>query len=339
MQAIVYTTYGSPDVLQLKEVPTPTPQEREILVRVYAHSINYGDLLARNFRAVTPRMFNMPFLMWLPARMVFGLFRPRITTLGSEFAGEVAAVGAAVTRFKPGDPVFGYLGPKMGANAEYVCMPETGIVAHKPANLSYAEAAVLPYGAVTALSVLRKTPIQAGQNVLVIGASGAIGAAAVQLAKHAGAEVTGVCSTPRVGFVQALGADHVIDYTRADFTAGGGAYDLIIDILGKRTFARCAPLLTSNGRYLRFSFKLRELFQMWWTGRRGGKQVICALAQETPADLETIRQLAEAGVITSVIDRAYPLEQTAAAHRYIEAGKHQGRVVVQPGTLNELRVQ
>lgn len=330
MRAIVYTHYGPPDVLQIKEVPTPTPQNNEILVRVRANAINYGDLLARNFGAVTPAAFNMPGPLWLLARIAFGWRRPRVTTLGSEFAGEVAAVGAAVERFKPGDQVFGYLGQKMGANAEYICMPEGGMVTHKPPTMSYAEAAAVPYGALTAMTLLRKVQLGPGRRVLIIGASGGIGAAAVQLARHAGAEVTGVCGTQRVAFVRELGADHVIDYTRDALGAAGGAYDVIVDILGRSSFAACRELLTPDGCYLRVSFKLRELLQMAWTSRRGGRRVICALSNETPADLEAIRQLAEAGVIRSLIDRRYPLEQTAEAHRYLESGARRGSVVVEP---------
>jgi NADPH:quinone reductase-like Zn-dependent oxidoreductase len=330
MRAIVYTNYGPPDVLKLQDVPTPIPQNNEILVRVRANSINYGDLVARNFGAVTPADFNMPGPLWLLARIAFGWRRPRVTTLGSEFAGEVAAVGAAVARFQPGDQVFGYLGQRMGANAEYICMPEGGMVTHKPSTMSYAEAAAVPYGALTAMTLLRKVEIGPGRRLLIIGASGGIGAAAVQLAKHAGASVTGVCGTQRVAFVRELGADHVIDYTREALGAAGGDYDVIVDILGRSSFAACRELLTPDGCYLRVSFKLRELFQMAWTALRGGQRVICALSNETPAELEAIRQLAESGVIRSVIDRRYPLEQTAEAHRYLESGARRGPVVVEP---------
>ena len=329
MRAIVYTHYGPPDVLQLKEVPTPTPQNNEILVRVHANAINYGDLLARNFGAVTPAAFNMPGPLWLLARIAFGWRTPRVTTLGSEFAGEVAAVGTAVERFKPGDQVFGYLGQKMGANAEYICVPEGGMVTHKPATMSYAEAAAVPYGALTAMTLLPKGQLGPGGRGLVIGAPGGVGPAAVQLARHAGAEVTGVCGTQRVAFVRELGADHVIDYTRDALGAAGGAYDVIVDILGRSSFAACRELLTPDGCYLRVSFKLRELLQMAWTSRRGGRRVICAFSNETPADLEAVRQLAEAGVIRSLIDRRYPLEQTAEAHRYLESGARRGSVVVE----------
>jgi NADPH:quinone reductase-like Zn-dependent oxidoreductase len=328
MKAIVYTEYGSPDVLQLKEVTKPTPEDNEVLIRIYATTVNFGDLMARNFKAISPRKFNMPLLFWLPARLAFGFRKPKKKILGSEFAGEVEAVGAAVTRFKPGDQVFGYRGQSMGAYAEYLCMPEDGVLAIKPANMTYEEAATVPYGALTALSLLRKVNIQRGQKVLINGASGGIGAAAVQLAKYFGAEVTGVCGTPRVGFVKALGADKVIDYTKEDFTRNGETYDLIFDILGKSSFSRCKRSLKQNGIYLLASFKMRQLFQMLWTSMIGGQKVICALSSEKPEDLIFIKELVEAGKIKASIDKCYPLEQTAEAHRYIEAGLKKGNVVI-----------
>ncbi|MCE7947936.1 MAG: NAD(P)-dependent alcohol dehydrogenase [Chloroflexi bacterium CFX4] len=328
MKAVVYTQYGSPDVLHLKDVARPMPKDQEILVKVRAVSINYGDLIARNFKNVSPRAFNMPSIFWLPARIEFGFRKPKRHILGSEFAGEVEAIGKAVTRFKVGDQVFGYLGALMGANAEYLCIAETGLVTHKPANLSYEEAASIPYGALTALTLLRKVNIQRGQKVLVNGASGSIGAAAVQIAKHFGAEVIGVCSTPRLEFVKAIGADRVIDYTREDFTQGSETYDLIFDVLGKGSFSRARRVLKKNGRYLFASFRLKHLLRMLWTSRFGSKKVICALSSEKPMDMEIVRALAEAGELRAVIDKCYPLEQTAEAHRYVESGSKRGNVVI-----------
>jgi NADPH:quinone reductase-like Zn-dependent oxidoreductase len=328
MKAIVYTKYGPPDVLELKEVAKPTPRDNEILIRVYATPVNYGDITARNFKNISPRKFTMPFPLWLPTRIFFGIRKPRKKILGSEFAGEIEAVGKDVKLFRKDDQVFGYLGPGLGANAEYLCMPEDGSVAIKPANMTYEEAAAVPYGALMALSLLRKVNIQSGQKVLINGASGGIGSAAVQLAKYFGAEVTGVCSTPRLELVKSLGADKVIDYTKEDFTTSGETYDLIFDILGKSSFSRCKSSLKKNGRYLLASFKMRQLFQMLWTKIKGSKKVICALATDKTEDLIFIKELVEAGKIKSVIDRRYPLEQTAEAHSYVEKGLKKGHVVI-----------
>jgi len=328
MKAVVATEYGSPDVLQLAEVEKPTPKDNEILIKIYATTVRFGDILVRNFRNISPREFTMPIPLWLPTRMMIGFRKPRINILGAEFAGEIEVVGKSVKRFKAGDRVFGYRGMKMGANADYLCMPETGMVAIKPANMSYEEAAAVPYGAIMALNLLRRVNIQPGQKVLINGASGGIGSAAVQLAKHYGAEVTGVCSTPGLEFVTSLGADHVIDYTQEDFTQNGETYDLIFDILGRSSFSRCKNSLTENGRYLLASFKMRAVFHMLWTSIIGSQKVICALAAENPEDLDMIRELVEAGKIKSVIDRCYPLEQTAEAHRYVEEGHRTGHVVI-----------
>ena len=332
MKAVVYTEYGSPDVLQLKEVEKPAPKDNEILIRIYATPVNFGDTYARNFKAISPRKFSMPILLWLPAKMAMGFSRPKRTILGSEFAGEIEAIGKQVTRFKKGDQVFGFRGSSFGAYAEYLCMPETGLVAIKPANMTYEEAATVPGGALTALSLLRKVNIQRGQKVLINGASGGIGAAAVQLAKnHFGAEVTGVCGTPRLEFVKALGAEKVIDYTHEDFSKNGETYDLIFDVPGKTSFARCKNSLKPNGRLFYVSFKMKHLLQMLLTSIMGGKKVICALSGEKPEDLVLIKELVEAGKITSIIDRCYPLEQTTEAHRYVEAGHKTGSVVITVG--------
>ncbi|MFN8488911.1 MAG: NAD(P)-dependent alcohol dehydrogenase [Caldilineaceae bacterium] len=328
MKAMVYTEYGLPEVLQLKEVTKPTPKDNEVLVRVRATSVNFGDLMARNFKAISPHEFNMPSLFWLLAKVSFGLKRPKISILGSEFAGEVEAVGKAVKQFKKGDPVFGYPGQRFGAYAEYLCLPEDGVLAIKPANMSYAEAAVAPYGAIMALNLLRKVNIQPGQKVLVNGASGAIGSAAVQIAKNFGAEVTGVCGAPRLAFVKALGADHVIDYAQEDFTQNGTRYDLIFDILGKGSFARCKSSLKPNGVMLFASFKMKQLFQMVWTSMTGGQKVICAIAPGSTSDLLAVKALIEAGKLKTIIDHCYPLEQAAEAHRYVETGHKKGSVAI-----------
>ncbi|GAB4582133.1 MAG: NAD(P)-dependent alcohol dehydrogenase [Anaerolineales bacterium] len=328
MKAITFTEYGSPEVLHIKEIAKPTPKDNEILIRVHATSINVGDLWARNFKAITPSKFSMPLLFWFPTILYFGVSKPKINILGSEFAGKVEATGKDVTRFKKGDPVFGYRGQSMGANAEYLTVPENSMVALKPANVSFDEAATIPYGALTALNLLRKVNIQPGQKVLINGASGAIGSAAVQLAKHYGAEVTGVCGTPRLEFVKALGADKVIDYTQEDFTKNGETYDLILDIMNKSSFAKCKTSLKPNGIYLLASFKMKQILQMLWTSRASGKKVICALSSEKPDDFILIKELVENGKIKAVIDKRFPFDQAPAAHRYVENGQKKGQVVI-----------
>ena len=329
MKAIVYTEYGTPDVLQLKEVTKPTPKDNEVLISVYAASVNFGDLMARNFKAVSPRKFNMPFLFWLPSKITFGLRKPNITILGSELAGEIEAVGKDVKQFKKGDQVFGYPGLSFGAYAEYICLPEAGTVALKPSNLSYEEAVTLPYGAIMATSLLGKANIQRGQKVLINGASGGIGSLAIQLAKYFGAEVTGVCSTPRLEFVKSLGADKVIDYTKEDFTQNGETYDLIFDILGRSSFSKLKRSLKPNGIYLLASFKTKAMLQMLWTSLTGSNQkVICAFANETPESLVFVKKLAEEGKVKTIVDKSFPMEQAAEAHRYVEQGRKQGNVVI-----------
>ncbi|MBL0219453.1 MAG: NAD(P)-dependent alcohol dehydrogenase [Myxococcales bacterium] len=333
MKAVVFSEYGPPQVLHVAEVATPVPKAREVLIRIHATSVNFGDMVVRNFKAITPSKFHMPMLFWLIGRVTFGLRRPRVHVLGSEFAGEIVSVGSRVTLFKPGDQVFGYRGPRMGAYAEYLCMPERGVVTAKPANLSFAEAAAVPYGALMALSMLRKLDLQPGQRVLVNGASGGIGPSLVQLARsHFHADVTGVCSTARLGYVRALGADTVIDYTKEDFTASGQTYDVIIDVLGRTPFARSKRALRPKGRCLLVSFKAKHVFQMLWTSLFGDKRLICAMSSETQDDLRLIKVLVEAGTLTPIVDRCFPLEEAAEAHRYVEAGQRRGSVVLVGGT-------
>jgi len=329
MKAIVYQEYSSPDVLHLAEIAKPAPKDNEVLIHNHAATVNFGDLIARNYRAISPRQFNMMFPIWLLAKISFGLNRPKNPILGSEFAGDVEAVGSAVTRFKPGDAVFGYLGERMGAYAEYFCMPENGTVAIKPAHMTFEEAAVLPYGAIMALNLLRKVNLQPGQKVLIIGASGGIGSAAVQIAKQLGAEVTGVCGAPRLAFVKSLGADHVIDYTTEDYFRNGETYDLIVDILGKSDFDRCKNSLKPNGILLYTSFKMKQLIQMLWMSRsRSGQRVICAIAPGSLEDLNEVKALMESGKIRAIIDRCFPMDQAADAHRYVEEGHKKGNVVI-----------
>lgn len=335
MKAVVYTEYGSPDVLKLTEVTKPAPKDNEILIKVHATSVKTGDLWGRNIKAISPSQFSMSFLFWVFTRLLFGVNRPKINILGAEFAGEVEAAGKKVTLVKKGDQVFGASFPAFGANAEYLCMPENGLVALKPVNMTFDEAATVPAGAMYALNLLRKANIQRGQKILINGASGSIGSIAVQLAKHYGAEVTGVCGTQRVAMVQALGADSVIDYTKKDFTQNGKTYDVIFDVLGKSSFSGCKHSLNENGIYLLASFKTPQLWQMWTTSMRSGKKVICALSSETPADLLHIKKLVEDGKIKTIIDKRFPLEQTAEAHRYLESGKRTGHVAIIIGHDNK----
>lgn len=328
MKAITYTEYGSPDVLQLREIAKPAPKDGEILIRIRATRVNYGDMLARKFGSITTKEFNMPGIFLLPTRLEFGIRKPKKYILGSEFSGEVESVGKDVKRFKVGNAVFGYRGPSFGAYAEYLCMPESGLVTHKPANMSFEEAALIPYGALTALSHFKKVSIQPGQKVLIIGASGGIGSAGVQLAKYFGAEVTGVCSTAKLEFVKALGADKVIDYTKENVTQSGEKYDLIYDILGKSSFEKCQSILTPKGILLYASFKVKQLIQMMQTSKSTGRKVICTFSSENLDDLNFIKGLVEAGKYKTLIDKRFPLEETAEAHRYYESGKNTGNVVI-----------
>ena len=265
MKAILHTKYGPPDELQLKEVEKPVPKDNEVLIKIHATTVTSSDCNVRNFTFV-PKVFQFP------ARLMFGVFKPRINILGIDLAGEIEAVGKDVKRFKVGDQVFGSPGKAFGAHAEYTCVPEDGVLTIKPANMAWEEAAVVFLGAHTALFYLRDMgKIQAGQKILIYGASGAIGTFAVQLAKYFGAEVTGVCSTTNLELVKSLGADKVIDYTREDFTKSGETYDLIFDAVGKTSFSRCKSSLKQKGIFLPVLLGISEIIQMIWTSVTGGK--------------------------------------------------------------------
>jgi len=320
MKAIVCTKYGPPEVLQLKEVDKPVPKDSEVLVKVYATTVTSGDSRVRSF--------TVPLSYWLLARIALGLRKPKKAILGSVFAGEVEAVGKDVKLFKQGDQVFGSKGHDFGVYAEYLCLPENGSLASKPANVTYEEAAALPWGGMTALYFLRKGKIHSGQHVLIYGASGSVGTSAVQLARYFGAEVTGVCSTPNVELVKALGADTVIDYTQEDFTKSGVTYDVIFDAVGKSSFSGCMRSLKKEGIYLQAVAAPALSVRMRWTSMTSSKKLIGGTAAPKTEDLIYLKELVAAGKIQPVIDRCYPLEEIVEAHRYVDKGHKKGNVVI-----------
>jgi NADPH:quinone reductase-like Zn-dependent oxidoreductase len=319
MKAAVYHSYGSPDVVTVDEVPKPVPRDEDVLVRVHAATVGIVDSLARRG---TP---------WY-ARFHFGLRRPRFAVLGTDFAGQIEAAGPAVTRFAVGDKVFGTTAPRFGAHAEYVCLPENAAVEPKPPGLGHAEAAALADG--TALCFLRdKAGLKPGQTILINGASGAVGVTAVQLAKHFGATVTGVCSGANTGLARKLGAEHVIDYTEADFARAGRSYDVIFDVAGTSSFSRCRAALNPCGAYLTTAPSPAIFVQMPWTSRFGSRRAVVAFTGlrapgEKRRDLRSITELVEATALVPVIDAAYPLGRIADAHRHVDAGHKRGNVVV-----------
>jgi NADPH:quinone reductase-like Zn-dependent oxidoreductase len=330
MRASYFTNYGAPEVLGLQDLPVPVPADDELRVRVHATSVGFGDLVARNFGAMTPRRFNMPFLLWLFSKFYFGFSKPRVHVLGSEFSGVVDQVGKRVTSFQVGDAVFGFLGARMGAAAEYVCVPNGGCVARVPSNMSMDAAATVAYGGTIAYDLLRQVNLQPSKKLLVVGASGSIGSAAVQIGRHHyGAEVTAVCGAESLAYVRELGATSVVDYRAADFAQSGLRYDVIFDVLGRSTWTHAKPRLNEGGRYLRASFKSRELGQMLWTHMTGqSKRVICYLAPSDQKALQQVKDLIEVGKLRSVIDRIFSLEELAEAHRYAESGQKHGQIVV-----------
>src|SRR5260221_4819813 len=330
MKAIVWTKFGPPDVLQVKEVAKPTPRDKEVLVRIYATTVTTADCELRRL--------NIPIPLRLPVRILVGIgqtgvlsIKPRNLILGQELAGEIEAVGKEVTRFRTGDQVFAWTSFRLGANAEYKCLPENGVLAIKPSNMTYEEAAGLPLGGLEAVHFLRRINIQSGQKVLIFGAGGSIGTFSVQLAKYYGAEVTGVDSTEKLDMLRSIGADHVIDYTREDFTKSGETYDVIFDVVGKSSFSRSISVLKQNGLYLLGNPRFLQNVRGRWMSQSSSKKILpwkASSASEITDDIIFLKGLIEAGNIKTVIDRRYPLEQVAEAHRYVDTGHKKGNVVI-----------
>ena len=324
MKAVVNTKYGPPEVLQLIEVEKPTPKDNEVLIKIYATTVTAGDCEMRSLK--------LPLGYQLMLRLGFGIRGPRNIKTGSEVTGEIEAVGKDVKQFRVGDQVYGSTGMVFGANAEYICLPEKpgemeGGVAIKPANMSYEEAATVPFGGRDALHFLRKGDIQSGQKILINGAGGSIGTFGIQLAKHYGAEVTAVDSTAKLDMLRSIGADHVVDYTQEDFTKNGEVYDVIFDVIGKVSFSRSAESIKQNGTYL-LANPSSQMVQGLWVRMTSDRNVIMETSSGTIADLIFLRGLIEEGKLTTVIDRSYPLEQIVEAHRYVEKGGKLGNVVI-----------
>ncbi|HSJ89208.1 MAG TPA: NAD(P)-dependent alcohol dehydrogenase [Anaerolineales bacterium] len=326
MKAIVWTKYGSIDGLQLREIAEPTPKENEILVKVHAATASTADTEFRRLK--------LPFLFSIPIRLYLGLTKPtRIKILGTEFAGEVVAIGKNVTQYQPGDQIFGYTGLGMGTYSEYMCLTEkpslmASVFAAKPVNVTYEQAAALPFGGLEALHAFRQANIQPGQKVLIVGAGGSIGTSALQLAKHYGAEVTGVDKAGKLDMLRSLGADHVIDYAREDFTKRGQTYDVIFDTIGKSPFSGSLRSLKENGVYLNANPGLFSRLRRRWISNKSSKRIIPWTGGYSVKNLLTLKGLVEAGAIKPVIDRRYPLEQIREAHRYVESGDKKGNVVI-----------
>ena len=324
MKAIVCTAYGGPDVLKLEEVAKPRPKAGEVLVRVRATTASRADCEIRRFE--------FPAWIWLPIRLAFGVFKPRIRILGQEFAGEVEALGEGTTSFAPGDRVYGTTGIRLGAYAEYVCAGGRragSVVGPMPATLGYAEAAAVPYGAMEALRFLRKAGIGAGQRVLIIGAGGSFGTYAVQLAKHFGAEVVAVDSGAKLEMLRRLGADEVVDYTERDYLAdGAGDFDIVFDIVGRAPFGRVARLLRPRGRYVVANPHTAQFIRGLWASLTSDNKMFFSSGAATDEHLRAVTELIEAGALRPVIDRTYPLEQTAEAHRYADTEQKLGNIVI-----------
>jgi NADPH:quinone reductase-like Zn-dependent oxidoreductase len=320
MKAIVYERYGPPEVLRVKDVEKPSPKDNEVLIRTLATTVTAADWRVRSL--------NVPFGFGLIARLVLGIWKPRQPILGTELAGVIESVGKGVRKFNVGDRVFAFPGVRMGCHAEYKCISEDGALASMPANLTSDEAAALSFGGTTALDFFRRGNLRRGEKVLVNGASGGVGTAAVQLAKHFGAEVTGVCSTVNVELVRSLGADHVIDYTRECFTKSGETYDVIVDTAGTASFSRSKGSLKEGGRLLLVYGKLSDMLRAPWVSLTSSKRIVAGTATACAEDLRLLAKLAQAGEFTPVIDRRYPFEKIADAHRYVDTGRKKGNVII-----------
>lgn len=326
MKAIVWTKYGPPDVLKLEEVAKPAPKDSEILIKIHATTVTAGDCEMRRLE--------LPLMLSFPMRLYTGYLRPkRITILGQELAGQVEEVGRNVKSFKAGDPVFGTTGFHFGAYAEYICLPgepdaTQGALAAKPANLTYEEAAAVPTAGFEALHFLRKANIGPGKKVLIIGAGGSIGSFSIQLARHFGAEVTGVDSTEKLDMMRSIGAQHVIDYTREDYLENGESYDLIIDVVGRSSVPRRLKLLKPGGYYFLAYAGLSHILLGMWTSMRSDKKVKIESSSQKREDLIFLKELIEAGKVRALIDRSYPLEQVPEAHRYSETGGKKGNIAI-----------
>ncbi len=316
MKAVVYKQYGSPEVLQLMDVEKPMPKNNEILLRIKGTAVNSGDIRLRKAD---------PFAV----RFMFGLIKPKINILGSVFSGEVKSVGSGVTLFKVGDQVFGHTDMRFGAYAEYKCFSENASLALKPVNITHTEAAALPFGGTTALYFIKKAAIKQGQKVLVVGASGAVGSAAVQLAKSFGAHVTGVCSTTNRDLVKSIGADKVIDYTKEDFTQNGETYDVIFDAVNTISVSRSLKSLHKKGIMILSAAGMSEMLQGFWISMTNSRKVLTGVISHKAEDIIFLKELIEAGQLKPVIDRTYPLEQIAEAHVYVEKGRKKGNVAIE----------
>ena len=316
MKAVVYTKYGPPEVLQIKEIEKPVPKENEILVKVHTTVVTSGDVRLRKADPIMVRTFN-------------GFLKPKKQILGINFSGTVEETGKDIKEFKVGDELFGSTMFNFGAYAEYVCVSKKDIVTTKPSNLSFEESVAIPFGGLTALHFLRQGNIREGDKVLIYGASGSVGTAAVQLAKYFGAEVTGLCSSNNVELVKSLGADKVIDYSKEDFTKSGEFYDIIFDTVGKSPFGGCIKSLKENGYYLRaVHISPSSLIKGLWTKLTTKKKVVGGISIERKEDLIFLKELIESGKFKPVIDKTYSLEQIADAHRYVETGHKKGNVVI-----------